>query len=173
MKIFVETERLVLREILPSDDKGLYELDSDPEVHQFLGENPIKTIGEARGVVEYIRSQYSEYGIGRWAVIEKKSGDFIGWAGFKWITENVNNHSHYYDLGYRFIRKYWGKGYATEAARGSFDYGVNQLELDKIFAITHADNHASGKVLEKVGFGYVEMFDYHGSMHKWFEVEKR
>lgn len=173
MEIFVETDRLILREIIPSDEEGLFKLDSDPEVHRYLGGKPINTLKEARIIIDFIRSQYSEYGIGRWAVVEKHSDTFIGWAGFKWITENVNNHIHYYDLGFRLIRKYWGKGYATEAAAGSLNYGFNQLDSDQIFAITHVNNRASGKVLEKVGFYSTETFVYHGAVHAWYSLLKQ
>lgn len=56
MEIFVETERLVLREILPSDVHGMYELDSDPEVHNYVGNNPVRSISEAEQTIESIRN---------------------------------------------------------------------------------------------------------------------
>ncbi|HET9135425.1 MAG TPA: GNAT family N-acetyltransferase [Candidatus Kapabacteria bacterium] len=70
MKIFAETERLILREILPIDDEGMFEMDSDAEVHTYLEES-VTTIEESRNIIELIRQQYIERGIGRWAMIEK------------------------------------------------------------------------------------------------------
>jgi RimJ/RimL family protein N-acetyltransferase len=78
MKVFVETERLILREMLPEDEKGMFELDSDPEVHRYLGNNPVKSIDQVRNIINSVRLQYKENGIGRWAVIEKASNEFIG-----------------------------------------------------------------------------------------------
>lgn len=53
-----------------------------------------------------VRQQYVDNGIGRWAVVEKESGLFIGWAGLK-IETNVNDHASFYDLGYRFLPEFW------------------------------------------------------------------
>ncbi|WP_293308745.1 GNAT family N-acetyltransferase, partial [Pedobacter sp. UBA5917] len=102
MKIFAETERLILRELLPEDAAGMFEMDGDPEVHIFLGNKPVQSIEQSKADIEFIRKQYIDNGIGRWAVIEKETNSFIGWAGLKFIKEMNNNHSNYYDLGYRF-----------------------------------------------------------------------
>ena len=66
--------------MLLSDDAGILDLDSDPDVHRYLGGKPIKTIEEARSGINYICGQYERNGIGRWAVIEKATEDFIGWG---------------------------------------------------------------------------------------------
>lgn len=81
MNIFAETNRLILREIVPEDEGGLFQLDSDPEVHEFLGNQPISNIEQAREVIRFIRKQYIDNGMGRWAIIEKNTGNFVGWTG--------------------------------------------------------------------------------------------
>lgn len=81
MKIFAETERLILREILPTDVNGIYELESDPEVHKYLGNNPVSDINQIVDGINFIRQQYIDNGIGRWAIIDKKNNNFIGWTG--------------------------------------------------------------------------------------------
>jgi [ribosomal protein S5]-alanine N-acetyltransferase len=172
MQIFKETERLILRELTPADVKGMFALDRDPDVHQYLGNKPIAKMAEARQHIEFIRQQYRDNGIGRWAVIEKDTNDFIGWAGLKFITEVINNHTRYYDLGYRLIRKYWGKGYATEAAHASLDYGFNHLQLNEIYAMADTRNKASGKILAKAGLQQVETFSFNGIAHDWFKINK-
>jgi ribosomal-protein-alanine N-acetyltransferase len=173
MQIFIETERLIIRELLTSDDIAMFELDSDPEVHEFLGKSPVKTIEEVREVIAFIREQYIHNGIGRWAMVEKASGDFIGWTGLKLVRDTVNNHTNFYDLGYRLIKRYWGKGYATEAAIACRDYGFNMLLQDKLYAITDVNNLNSRKVLEKVGFKCLETFDYEGEPHFWLEADRQ
>lgn len=172
MTIFAETDRVILREILPEDKHAIFHLDSDPEVHAFLGNNPIKTFNEARNMIEFIRQQYIDNGIGRWAVIDKKTNEFMGWSGLKLITEKTNNHVNYYDLGYRFLKRYWGKGYATETAYASLLYGFKQLNLKEVFAIADIRNIASKKVLEKVGLNIIETFRYQGIEHYWFSAER-
>lgn len=69
MNIYAETERLILREILPTDIDGMFELDSDPEVHKYLGNKPIKDKVQIPDMIDFIRKQYVEHGIGRWAII--------------------------------------------------------------------------------------------------------
>ena len=69
MKIFAETERLILREILLSDDEGMFELDADKDVHKYLGNAPIANIDQARKTIQMIRQQYMDNGIGRWVII--------------------------------------------------------------------------------------------------------
>ena len=73
MKIFIETKRLILREILPTDVDGLFELDSDPEVHKYIGNKPIKDKNQIIDIINFIRQQYKDNGIGRWAIIDKKN----------------------------------------------------------------------------------------------------
>jgi len=172
MKIFAETTRLMLRELMPIDAEGMFEMDSDPEVHRYLRNKPVITIEQSEADIEFIRKQYIENGIGRWAVIEKATGSFIGWSGLKLIKETVNHHSHYYDLGYRFSKRHWGKGYATETAIATKDYGFNELGLNEIIGIADVSNFGSIHVLEKVGLKRINVFDYHGIKHHWMKIEK-
>lgn len=170
MQIFAETKRLILREIVPSDADALFELDSDPAVHTYLGNRPLTEKEQVEEMIAWIRKQYAENGIGRWAVVEKSSNAFIGWAGLKLEKQRVNNHTNYYDLGYRLIRKYWGKGYATESAIASLEYGFDHLKLNEIFAAAHVENIGSNRVLQKVGMQWIETFHHDGAMHHWYRI---
>lgn len=173
MQIMVETERLILREVLPTDLAGFFELDSDPDVHQYLGNKPVKDKQQIEAVIQFIRQQYIDNGIGRWAMIEKSTNCFIGWTGLKLVKETINNQSNYYDLGYRLIKKYWGKGFATESAIASVAYGFNHLDLKEIFAAAHTENNSSNKILTKVGFKLLGTFDYDTAVHNWYKLDKR
>jgi len=171
MKIHFETERLIIRDLEEFDAKGIFELDSDPKVHEFLGKNPIKTIKEAEGVINGIRQHYVANGIGRWAIIDKKTNDFIGWTGLKY-EQKVRENFNYYDLGYRLRSKYWGKGIATEAAIESLKYGFETLNLNEICAAAAIDNVASNKILRKIGLGFIETFEHHGIHCNWYSIKK-
>lgn len=172
MKIFIESERLLLRELLLSDIDGMYELDSDPEVHKYLGNNPVNNKDQLLSVIEFIRQQYIDNGIGRWALIDKKTNSFIGWSGLKLVKEETNNHINFYDLGYRLIRKYWGNGYATESAEASLEYGFKTLQLNEIYAAAHIENKASNKILSKIGFQCLETFQDEYGIHNWYRIYK-
>ena len=172
MKIFAETPRLILRELLDTDDKGMFELDSNTEVLKYLYTEPQTKIEQSRDVITFIRKQYEENGIGRWAVIEKQSGDFIGWAGLKLVKQTINNRTNYYDVGYRLIPRYWGRGYATEVCKASIDYGFKNLNLNLICATASVHNIASRKVLEKNRLTFIEEFLYEGEPETWYEIRK-
>jgi RimJ/RimL family protein N-acetyltransferase len=165
----LETKRLFFRELITSDAEALFELDSNPEVHRYLGNNPVTSIGQIEDAIRNIRKQYKKNGIGRWAAILKDTGEFIGWAGLK-LEHNVNGQEQYYDLGYRFIQRFWDKGYASEASTAFVEYGFNVLNLEKINAFADADNAASRRVLEKAGLGFINFFDYDGARHAWYEA---
>ena len=171
MKTSIETERLLLRELLPTDDFGMFELDSNPEVHKYLGNKPIKNIDESRTFIENIRQQYLDNGIGRWAVILKDTGQFIGWSGLKYYRDSVNNHQNFYEIGYRFIQEHWGKGYATESALAFIDLGFNDMKIDVIYAYADKDHFGSRKVLEKLGMQYINTFDYEGVEEVWYKLK--
>lgn len=174
MKIGVETERLILRELLLTDIEGMFELDSNPIVHKYLGNRPVKSKEESEKVIQSIIDQYAERGIGRWATIEKSSGDFIGWSGIKFNTEekeSLNGKQDFYDIGYRFIPRYWKKGYATESAMAALDYGFKVKQYESIAGIALIDNIGSNKVLRKIGLNYIEDFDCEGTRASWYELK--
>lgn len=166
---YLQSPRLIYRELLPSDDLSMFELDSNPNVHRYLGNNPVTTIEQSRVYIELVSDQYKTNGIGRMAVILKDSGEFIGWAGLK-LERNVNGRDWFYDVGYRLIERYWGNGYATEAAKFFIDYGFNVLKLRTINASALFANIASCKALQKAGMNIIETYDYQGEEAAWLEI---
>lgn len=172
MKIFAETDRFILREILPTDVDALFELDSDPEVHRYLGNEPVTDKNQIVAVITAIRQQYVDNGIGRWAIIDKKTNAFIGWTGIKFVTDLTNKHKNYYDLGYRLMKKYWGQGIATETAIACLAFAFNQLEAAEVYAITDCENTGSINILNKVGLSFIEYFDLDGIPHNWYKITR-
>jgi ribosomal-protein-alanine N-acetyltransferase len=171
MNIKIETERLILRELLFSDAEGMYVLDSNPNVHQYLGNKPVGSIEESNKYIENIRNQYTQNGIGRYAVILKETDEFIGWAGIKYITEPENGHVNFFDIGYRLMEDYWGKGYGYEAAKAWLDYGFNEMNIQKMIATVNKENIASRRILEKIGLQITSEFYWNGIPCFWLELE--
>lgn len=172
MKFHIETPRLLLREMRPTDAEGMFDLDSREEVAKYLGTPPLTDIEQSRKIIEYVQSQYKDFGIGRWAVEWRETGEFVGWAGLKFLTEPMNGHTDYYDVGYRLLPKFWGRGVATEAARASLDFGFGKLNLQKIYGVAMVENGASCAVLQKVGLRAVNDFEEDGLLLRWFEMER-
>lgn len=171
MKIHLETERFLLRDLLATDAQDMFELDSDPEVHKYLGNKPVQSIETILEVIQHVRQQYETNGVGRWAVIEKATNAWVGWSGLKY-EQRITDGSRYYDVGYRLKRAFWGKGIATETAQACIQYGFEQLNLDVLNAVAHVDNAASNRVLQKVGFNFVETFYYDTELCNWYQLEK-
>jgi [ribosomal protein S5]-alanine N-acetyltransferase len=170
MIFILETKRFFLRELIEEDVDGFHELDSDPEVHRYLGNSPVSDKQKLLEIIKFVQQQYNENGIGRWAIIDKNTNEFIGWCGLKLVKDTINNQSHYYDLGYRLIRKHWGKGIATETAKASIEYGFNVMKLKEIIAAIHCDNVASNNVVKKLGFELIETFEFEDEMHNWHKL---
>ncbi|WP_340203404.1 GNAT family N-acetyltransferase [Ascidiimonas sp. W6] len=171
MKIHMETERFLIRDLVMGDASGMFALDSDAEVHRYLGNKPIQTLEEAKKIIMSVRSQYEEYGMGRWAIINKKTNDFVGWTGLKY-ERKLRKGFDYYDLGYRLRKKYWGQGIGTETALASLQYGFDQLKLEKIGAAADVNNIGSNKILQKIGLKSTETFYHEDTLCNWYELKK-
>jgi RimJ/RimL family protein N-acetyltransferase len=147
MRTMLETTRLILREMTEADAANLFALNQNPNVTRYIvGEPPLISHEQALAILrERVFPQHAA-GLGRWACIEKSTGDFIGWCGIKHVPEDGE-----YDLGYRFLEQYWGHGHATEAASAVCDYARRHLAGKRVVGKAMLDNHASRRVLEKVG----------------------
>jgi len=158
MNIIIETKRLILRTFTHDDAQLIYDLNLDPDVIRYTGD-PIEDLDHAQEVLEQtILPQYALYDHGRWAVHVKPDMEFIGWCGLKARPERNE-----IDLGYRFMKKAWGKGYATEAAFASIQYGFEKLRLQRIVGRAMPRNTGSLHVLEKCGMKFIgdEIVDDH------------
>ncbi|HRG23257.1 MAG TPA: GNAT family N-acetyltransferase [Chitinophagaceae bacterium] len=158
MHVIIETERLILRRFESGEGQLIYTLNEDPEVTRYTGD-PVRDLAHANEVLDQvILPQYALYNHGRWAVHTKPGMEFIGWCGLKYRPERDE-----VDLGYRFIKTAWGKGYASEAAMASINYGFEKLGLRRIVGRAMPGNIASLKVLEKCGMRFVgeEVVDGH------------
>ena len=172
MNLQLETPRLLLRPFELSDAQSLFEMDKNPNVHNYLWQKPTVHIDETIKLIELVQKQYVENKIGRFATILKETGELIGWTGIKFVNDHVENgNTNFYDYGYRLNEKFWNRGYASEATKVWLDYGFNQMKINKMNAYTHAQNGASNKVLEKVGFQFMEdYFDKDDVIWKWWQM---
>lgn len=171
LPVKLKTERLWFRELRVSDAPSILELHSDPQVLKYVGEKPIAHMDQALQVIEDIRQQYRQFGIGRWATLLKSNDEFIGWAGLKYIEE-INGRKHNYDLGYRFLPQYWGKGYGTEAAQALVAHGFTDMKLTRISGYADVAHPASINILQKCGLQFVNTFMEDGDLCAWYEMDK-
>lgn len=145
MRIYLETDRLMLRQFTRDDVDHLFELNSDPKVMRYLigGPTPREKIRDE--IIPFHLGRYQESDeFGTWAAQDRSTGEFLGWFHFRSAATGI-------DLGYRLRRAAWGKGYATEGSRALIRRGFADLGVPRVFAHTMTVNAASRRVLEKCG----------------------
>lgn len=140
------TERLLLREMTAADAAHCFDLNNDPDVLRFTGEAPFPDVETARTFLAAYPA-YREDGFGRWAV-EKHDGTWLGWCGLRRQPDGE------VDLGYRLLPAHRGQGFATEASLACLRIGFERFQMPAIIAQVDPANHASIRVLEKVGMHY-------------------
>lgn len=152
-KMVLETERLVLRELTMSDEPALAEILTDPQTMEHYPAPFSRQ--KVRDWISWNLSNYDQYKHGLWAVIRKKDGLFLGDCG---ITMQEIEGDSVPELGYHIRKDCWGRGYATEAARGCMDYAFQILRLPRLYTYTEKNNIPSMKVAEKNGMTFVKSF---------------
>ncbi len=157
-----ETDRLILRPFEESDAPFLFELNDDEEVMRYSGDIPFKDIEDARKfVLDYINNpqgQIKKYSMGRLAVIRKEDDAFIGWTGLKYHQEGD-----FVDTGYRFIKRFWGKGYATESTKRVLQHAFEDHKLEVVEAHVHEHNYGSQRVAQRLGMRLDHRFLWSGT----------
>ncbi len=141
--IIIRTNRLCLRLLQFEDIDNLTMLNSDPDVRQFLPDiiqNREQTETRVRELIQF----YADFGLPGFVIFELTSGEFVGECGFETIDGEV-------EVGYQLHKKFWGKGYATEALRALLAWAKQHIEVEHIIAITPADHSASQRVIDKCG----------------------
>ena len=144
----LETERLRLRQWRDDDLAPLLEMTSDPEVMAHFP--ALHTPDDARMFLQRLRTWIDEHGHGFWAVEVKASGELAGFCGIKEVTFAAP-FVPAFETGWRFARKHWGNGYATEAARVSVAFGFDELRLNEVVAFLLPANRRSAAVCERLG----------------------
>lgn len=150
----LETERLVLRRFDENDTDAVFALRSDAAMMHFI--RAPQNRQESVNWLELVSSLWKTDRIGFCAVVEKRSGELIGWCGLWGLKETGET-----EIGYAIAPKFWGRGLGSEAARAFLRYGFETLRLDKIVAVAAPENAASRRVMEKLGMTY----DYTGEFY--------
>ena len=146
----LRTERLVLRGWRDEDLEALVELDSDPEVMRYVGDGKVKSRDEVVLWLARLRAAWAGQGYGLFAVELAETGEFTGWAGLA-VPRFLPEVMPAVEIGWRLLRRHWGRGIATEAARAALRFGFEEVGLDRVVSICHVDNEPSRRVMEKLG----------------------
>jgi RimJ/RimL family protein N-acetyltransferase len=155
----LETERLTLRALREDDVPAMFDLLQDPDVVRYVGDRHVPTLQETWRYVAGWLGHWVLRGYGQWAIEERGSGRLVGRAGIinpaDWPGAEV---------GYLLGREWWGRGYATEAARAAMDWGFERVGFDELLSLIDPANHASIAVATRLGEalrGEVELMGHH------------
>lgn len=157
MHVVLETERLILRRFMTDDVDNLVELDSDPDVMLYVTGGRVTSRLEIE--TDFLPAFLGYYersdGYGFWAAVEKSTGDFLGWFHFRPGEGHPDDEP---ELGYRFRKSAWGKGYAAEGSIALINRGFTELGVRRVVAETMVVNTASRRVMEKSGMRLIRTF---------------
>jgi RimJ/RimL family protein N-acetyltransferase len=143
-----DTDRLRLRQWIESDREPFASLSADPRVMEFFPNLLDRAASDA--IVARLQAKIAERGWGWWAVASKANAQFIGCVGLNMPSIELP-FSPCIEVGWRLAYEYWGKGYATEAAKGALAVGFERLNLPEIVSFTAIPNHRSRAVMERLG----------------------
>jgi len=146
MTVF-ETERLTLRHFTPDDAPLVLELLNDPLWIRFIGDRKVRTLDEARTYLEKPIDSYRAHGYGLYHVARRSDLEPIGMCGL--VKRDNLPHA---DIGFAFLERFRGAGYALEAARGTLDHARDALGLERILAVVSPENLRSASLVAKLGF---------------------
>lgn len=148
MTTIIETKRLILRAWKKEDNQAYFQINQDPKVIEFL-RGPL-TMQQVNDFIIAANSHNDKHGYTQWAVEFKETRMLIGFIGLKYIDWE----SHFtptVEISWRLGSQYWNKGYATEGAKASLDYGFKKCGLQEIVSFTVPANVRSISVMEKIG----------------------
>ena len=154
--IIFETDRLFVREFEEQDLEPFILINQDPDVMKHIGAP--RSREEVIDLVKKAEEMYAEKkGFGRWAVLENASGNYVGSFMLRW-SDKISG----VELGYSFLKEYWGKGYATELVHAGVEYAFRLDNVNEILAIVEKIHPASEKVLHKSGFTFLRDYMENG-----------
>lgn len=149
-KPIVETDRLLIRELVESDAEFINQLLNTPSFIKYIGDRGVRTADAARDFIrDRYRRSYDNHGYGLYAVDLRHNLQPIGMCGF--VRREMLDGP---DLGFAFLPEFEGHGYGSESSRAMMSYGRDVLNFDTVFAITTLENLASIRLLEKLGFSF-------------------
>ncbi|MFK8162149.1 MAG: GNAT family N-acetyltransferase [Lewinella sp.] len=164
----LSTPRLTIRPFVLEDALQVYRLNASLAVMQHLPKDEVyETVDQARVFLERYLGLMKEVPFAREAVIRKSDGAWLGWCGLKALEGGE------VDLGFRFHRAYWGKGYATESGKAWLDYGFGEANLKRIIGNAASENIGSQRALEKLGFQRCPGEDFSEDGFDWMRYELR
>lgn len=168
----LHTDRLILRTFRESDIDAYAAMGADPEVMAFLSaDGGLLSRADSWRQMAMMLGHWELRGYGTWVVEERDTGELVGRVG-------LHNPEGWPDreLGWTIARKFWGRGYAAEAARASIAHAFETLGWTHLVSLIHPDNHRSARLAERLGYrihGTAEIRGLHLTMYRLDKVQAK
>ena len=149
MSTIIETPRLLLRNWQEEDRAFFHEINSDPEVMEFFP--ALRSREESDALMDRIVAMINDDSFGFYALQDKNTGDVVGFTGLMRTDLEPFMPKGVLEIGWRLAKRYWGKGYVTEAALASLAYAFNERGEDEVVSFAVHNNHRSTSVMQRIG----------------------
>jgi [ribosomal protein S5]-alanine N-acetyltransferase len=164
----LKTERLHLRPFMAGDEPEIHAVYADPEVMRYVGHGAHRTPAETATALRTYADILAARGYSFVAVCEREGGALVGDAGLHPMAGTGPD----VELGYTLARAVWGRGYATELGRALVDHAFRVLGVARVVAQVEPANHASRRVLEKLGLTERGRRTAYGRPHLLYVLER-
>jgi RimJ/RimL family protein N-acetyltransferase len=153
----LETGRLILAPWQAADWIAFRPIATDPEVMRYITGGVPWTDGQIQAFVERQLKVYRERGFCRWKLVEKASGESIGFCGVGFWKDSMEP-----EIGWWLARRWWGRGLATEAATTALRDAFERVQLDRLISVAERENRASIRIMQKLGLTFGREFEAEG-----------
>ena len=163
----IETERLFFRKFELDDLPQLIEQRSDPDMNRYLGGTRLQNPEALAKRIRFYMSCYDSHGFGMCPMFWKETGEMIGAAGIQPLEDTGE-----IEVGYSVVKKFWGQGIGTEAARGWMKFGFDNFGLERIVAVAVVENTGSRRIMEKLGMKYEKTEPHYGEDCAFYGISR-
>lgn len=169
MTTILQTPRLLLRELTDEDHEALFEMYQDARMNRFIGGPPPPREEYWKKVRETWPAYYARHGFGLWATVRRDDGRLMGRCGL--LSQEVDGERHV-EVAYALAPEFWGRGYATEAARAIRDHAFRTLDAPHVISLILPENAGSIRVAERDGMTFWKMADFRGYHLRVFRITR-
>ncbi len=153
----ITTTRILLSPFGMSDADALKAILDEPDIFRYFPNQSPWPLEKIQKYIVHHQNHWGKHGYGHWAMVLRETGQIIGWNGLEFLPDTNET-----EIGYILSKAYWGQGLTTEAAQAIISFGLNTAGLEEIIGLTHPENIASQRVLEKCGLAFTRRQVYFG-----------
>lgn len=167
MNKIVETNRLIIREFEEDDLLSLYKIESDERLLEFMPWYKLSTLSECRRRLKKIIEKYGKSKFNSWAIMVKGTSEVIGVTQLMY-SKKIKG----VEIGTKILPEYWSNGYASELTKEVIKYGLYELDIDEIMAVTDINNAGAIKSLVNCGMKFKKYGYYNGSEAVFYSAKR-